>query len=472
MATSPKPTKRLKAGTLKTAAGEDTTACESLAVDIVRKLRTAGHTAYWVGGCVRDRLLCIPAKDYDVSTSATPSEILSLFPGSQTVGAHFGVALVGVANGIHVEVATFRSEGAYTDGRHPAQVRFETDPALDAQRRVFTINGLLLDPLSGRILDFVQGQTDLAGHLIRAIGNPEVRFTEDHLRMLRAVRFAARLNFDLEPGTMSAIQRLAAHICEISAERIRDELVRILTEGHARRGLELLDQTDLLIHILPEIKALQGVQQPPEFHPEGDVWKHLLLMLEQLENPTTTLALGVLLHDVGKPPTFRVADRIRFDGHAEVGAQMAEKRLCQLRFSSGQVERVTSLVANHMRFKDVKQMRVSTLKRFLRLPYFDEHLEIHRLDCLASNGYTDAYEYVQSKLSELSEEELKPPRLITGRDLIKAGYEPGPALGKALSAIETAQLEGEIQTPEQAMAVAKAILDASNTVAPPGNIEP
>jgi poly(A) polymerase len=360
-----------------------------------------------------------------------------------------------------VEVATFRSEGTYADGRHPDQVRFETNPALDAQRRDFTINGLMQDPLSGRVLDFVAGQADLENKIIRAIGDPERRFQEDHLRMLRAVRFAARLGFRVEPDTLSAIQRLSFYICKISAERIRDELVRILTEGHARRGFELLDESGLLVHILPEIKALQGVQQPPEFHPEGDVWTHVLLMLDQLRAPPATLAVGVLLHDVGKPPTFRIADRIRFDGHAEVGARMAQKRLRQLRFSNEDVEQITALVANHMRFKDVTQMRTSTLKRFLQLPCFNEHLELHRLDCLASNGYTDAYEYVHAKLQEFSREGLHPPRLITGTDLIQAGYKPGPVLGAALHAVETAQLDGEIHTHEQAMAVAKSVLDTT-----------
>ena len=440
---------------------DTTPVSELLAVAITRELRSHGHTAYLVGGCVRDRLLGIAPKDYDVSTSATPPQILSYFPGSQTVGAHFGVVLV-AREAAHVEVATFRSEGAYADGRHPEQVQFETDPALDAQRRDFTINGLMQDPISGRIFDYVDGQADLAAKLIRAIGDPELRFSEDHLRMLRAVRFAARFSFHIETRTLAAIQRLASSICRISAERIREELVRILTEGHARRGFELLDETGLLIHILPEIKALQGVQQPPEFHPEGDVWTHVLLMLDQLRYTTATLALGVLLHDVGKPPTFRIADRIRFDGHAEVGARMAERRLSQLRFSNDEVEQVTALVANHMRFKDVLQMRTSTLKRFLCLPKFEEHLELHRLDCLASNGYTDAYEYVQSKLHEFSHEQLRPARLLSGRDLIEAGYKPGPALGRALEAVETGQLEGEIRTREEALAIAKSVLDADS----------
>ena len=432
---------------------------EQLAIQIVGELRAQGHLTYLVGGCVRDRLLGLTPKDFDVSTSASPRQILSVFPDAQKVGAHFGVMLVSRSPGVHVEVATFRSEGAYADGRHPDEVRFETDPALDAQRRDFTINGLMQDPISGKVLDFVNGQADLAAKVICAIGDPERRFAEDHLRMLRAVRFASRFGFEIEPHTLGAIHCQAADICKISAERIREEIVRILTEGNARLGFELLDQTGLLIQILPEIKALQGVQQPPEYHPEGDVWTHVLLMLEHLHNPEPTLALGVLLHDVGKPPTFRIADRIRFDGHAELGALIAEKRLCQLRFSNEDVDQVTSLVANHMRFKDVKQMRLSTLKRFLCLPNFDQHLELHRLDCLASNGYTETYEYVQKKRQELSQEDLRPPRLITGRDLIAAGYKGGPALGRALHAVETAQLEGEVRTREEALAIAKAVLD-------------
>jgi putative nucleotidyltransferase with HDIG domain len=261
---------------------------------------------------------------------------------------------------------------------------------LDARRRDFTINGLLQDPVSGKVLDYVGGKADLEAKLIRAIGNPEQRFEEDHLRMLRAIRFAARLGFSIEEGTFSAIQRAASRITRISPERIRDELIRILTEGAARRGFELLDSSGLLAQVAPEIKACQGVEQPPEYHPEGDVWTHIMLMLERMRAPAPALALGVLFHDVGKPPTFRIAERIRFDGHAEVGAVMAKDWLCRLRFSNEDVEQVTSLVANHMRFKDVRQMRLGTLKRFLRLPHFDQHLELHRLDCLSSNGRLDS----------------------------------------------------------------------------------
>jgi poly(A) polymerase len=432
--------------------------CERLAVILVGQLRAHGHKAYLVGGCVRDRLLGIPPKDFDVSTDASPDQVRTFFPGALRVGAHFGVVLArdGAAQ---VEVSTFRSEGSYSDGRRPDAVRFETDPALDAQRRDFTINGLMEDPLTGEILDFVGGRVDLANKTVRAIGDAARRFQEDHLRMLRAVRFAARLDFTIENQTRQAIAQQAEFVKTVSAERVRDELVRILTEGGARRGLELLDELRLLAHVLPEVKALQGVEQPPEFHPEGDVWTHVLLMLEKMGAATASLALGVLLHDVGKPGTFRRADRIRFDGHAEVGAAMTAELLERLRFSKDEEERMTALVANHMKFKDVQKMRASTLKRFLRLPHFEEHLELHRLDCLASNGRSDSYDFVRQKLNEMSVEALHPARLVSGHDLIAAGYRPGPAFSRALETVETAQLEGEIQTRSEALAIAKLVLE-------------
>lgn len=437
---------------------------ERLALEIVRTLRGHGYIAYFVGGCVRDRLLGIAPQDFDVGTDARPDQVLPLFPGAEVIGAHFGVVMVTRGRGVHVEVATFRSEGAYIDGRRPDRVSFETDPALDARRRDFTINGLMQDPLSGEILDFVGGRTDLERRIIRAIGDPGQRFREDHLRMLRAVRFAARLGFSIDPDTFRAIQRSAASISKISAERVRDELIRILTEGGARYGMELLDQSGLLACILPEVHAFHGVEQPPEFHPEGDVWQHVLLMLDELKDLSATLAFGVLLHDVGKPPTFRRApDRIRFDRHAEVGAELASDILSRLKFSNEEIAQITSLVANHMRFKDVQQMRLSTLKRFLCLPHFDQHLELHRLDCLASNGYTGSYEFVKQKLGELGQEELRPPRLITGADLIREGYKPGPEFGRALEAIENAQLEGEIRTREAALERARLVLQRTES---------
>ncbi len=437
---------------------QEQSAGEHLAVAIVLQLRSHGQKAYLVGGCVRDRLLHIRPKDFDIATDASPSQLATYFPGALMVGAHFGVVLVreGTAQ---VEVATFRSEGAYRDGRRPDNVRFESEPRLDAQRRDFTVNALMEDPISGEILDYVEGRADLASRTVRAIGEPRRRFEEDHLRMLRAVRFAARLNFTIEDKTREAIREQAEFVLTVSAERVRDELVRILTEGGARRGLELLDELGLLVLVLPEVKALQGVEQPPEFHPEGDVWTHVLLMLENMGAATSSLALGVLLHDVGKPQTFRRAERIRFDGHADVGAEMAAKLLERLRFSKDEVEQAASLVANHMKFKDVRNMRPSTLKRFLRLPHFEEHLELHRLDCLASIGRSESYDFVKGRLSELGADALRPERLISGRDLIEEGYAPGPAFSKAMEAVETAQLEGEIQTRGEALALAKRVLD-------------
>ncbi|HET9318800.1 MAG TPA: CCA tRNA nucleotidyltransferase [Bryobacteraceae bacterium] len=429
-----------------------------LARQIVRELKSSGHQAYFVGGCVRDLLLGGEPKDYDVATDARPDQITALFPKAELVGAHFGVVLVH-NSGAHVEVATFRSDHAYEDGRHPVEVEFETDPHQDVLRRDFTINALLLDPDRNEVLDFVGGQADLRNRLVRAIGDPETRFREDHLRLLRAVRFAARLNYQIEAETFGAIRRLHSLILRVSAERIRDELVRILTDGGARNGFELLDETGLLSDILPEVAAMKGVAQPPDYHPEGDVWTHTLLMLEQLRNPSATLGLGVLLHDVGKPPTFRVAERIRFDGHVEKGVEMAEVILGRLRFSGDQIRQVTALVANHMRFKDAPQMKVSTLKRFLRLENFREHLELHRLDCVSSHGHLDNYELLKQKMQELPEEEIRPKPLITGADLIAAGYQPGPMFARILAVVEDAQLESRIQTREDAMALIRERFD-------------
>jgi putative nucleotidyltransferase with HDIG domain len=423
---------------------------EELAGKVVTQLRAAGHQAWLVGGCVRDLLLGRHPKDFDVATDARPDRVAELFHRSEQVGAHFGVVLVR-ENTAQVEVATFRSDHGYEDGRHPEQVRFETDPRQDVLRRDFTINALLLDPVTGEILDHTGGRDDLARGVVRAIGDPETRFREDHLRMLRAVRFAARFGFRIEAATMDAMRRMHSAILRVSAERIRDELVRILVEGGARYGFELLDQSGLLADILPEIAAMKGVEQPPEFHPEGDVWVHTLLLLEKLREPTLTLALGALLHDVGKPPTFRVAERIRFDGHVEEGVRLAREILTRLRFSGDQIAQVEALVAHHMRFKDVSRMRPSTLKRFLRMPAFDEHLELHRLDVLSSNGRLETYEQVRHKLTQMRPEELKPAPLITGDDLIAEGYAPGPQFGRMLAAVEDAQLEGRVSTREQAL---------------------
>ena len=425
-----------------------------LADSIVERLRASGHRAFLVGGCVRDLLLGRVPKDFDVASSAPPAELLRLFPRAGQVGAHFGVVLVR-EDGAQVEVATFRSDLEYTDGRHPEGVRFEDDPRQDALRRDFTINALLLDPATGEVIDYVGGRADLAAGIIRAIGDPAARFREDHLRLLRAVRFAARLGFTIEPETFGAIRSLAPLIHAVSAERVRDEIARILTEGGARRGLELLDATGLLHEILPEIEAMKGVAQPPEFHPEGDVWTHTLIMIGGLREPSIELALGVLLHDAGKPPTFRVAERIRFDGHVEKGVAMAHAILTRLRFPNHVIETVEALVANHMKFRDTPHMRESTLKRFIRMPHFDEHMELHRLDCLSSHGSLDNYEFVGQKRTELPPEVFKPARLVTGRDLIEAGYKPGPAFSVVLDEIEDAQLEGRIATREDGLALAR-----------------
>lgn len=437
-----------------------------LAIEIIDLLHTNGHQAYLVGGCVRDRLLGNLPKDYDVATDARPEQILSHFPQAQRVGAHFGVVLVHDAAGEQVEVATFRSDHSYSDGRRPDRVEFETDPRQDALRRDFTINALFEDPLSGEILDFVGGQADLSHQIIRAIGDPKRRFEEDHLRMLRAVRFAARLKFSIDPGTMLAIRELAPNVRTVSPERIRSELVRILTEGSPRRGLELLDESGLLRQILPEVKNLQGVEQPPEYHPEGDVWTHTLMMLDLLHQPSATLAMGVLLHDIGKPATFRIAERIRFDGHVEAGVEIAQAILSRLRFSREECDQIVALIGNHMRFKDVHQMRESTLKRFLRLPRFDEHLELNRVDCLCSNGHLEAWAFMQAKRESLAGDEIRPARLLTGRDLIAEGFSPGRAFGRVMEEVETAQLEGDITTKEQALALARQVLaeDASLSV--------
>lgn len=422
-----------------------------LAENIIERLRRAGHQAWLVGGCVRDLLLGREPEDYDVATDAPPDEVRALFGNARLVGAHFGVVLVAQGEA-EVEVATLRTDHCYRDGRRPSAVSFETDPRRDVERRDFTINGLLLDPTTGEVLDFVGGREDLAAGLIRAIGDPDRRFAEDHLRMLRAVRFAAGLGFRIEPQTQEAIRRHREQIRRISPERIRDELIRILTQGGARRGLELMEETGLLEIILPEVAAMKGVPQPVEFHPEGDVWTHVLLMLEMMQNPSVTLALGVLLHDVGKPPTYRLAERIRFDEHDQVGARLAVEIMTRLRFAGEQIRRVEALVQHHLRWRHVQQMRESKLKRFLALEHFDEHMELHRLDCLASHRNLDNYYFVARKLAETPPEALKPKRLLTGHDLIRAGFQPGPAFGEILREVEDAQLESQIRTPEEALA--------------------
>src|ERR1017187_1185606 len=354
----------------------------------------------------------------------------------------------------YVEVATFRNDGTYSDGRHPDQVSYAKDPREDVQRRDFTINGLLMDPLNGnRVLDFVSGCDDLRAGVIRAIGDPELRFREDKLRMLRAVRFAARFRYTVDPATFASIRRLAPQIEQVSRERVRDELTKMLTEGSARTAFELLDSTGLLKEVLPEVDRMHGVEQPPQFHPEGDVWIHTLLLLEKLPpRCSRTLAWGTLMHGVGKPPTFRVApDRIRFDGHVEVGVRMAEEVCRRLHFSNEDTRQIAALVANRMRFADAERMKESTLKRFLRLPKFDEHLELHRMDCLSSYGDLSLYNFVRERLQQTPAEEIRPQPLLSGEDLIALGYQPGPQFRDMLAAIEDAQLEGTLKSREEAL---------------------
>ncbi|MGA8313534.1 MAG: CCA tRNA nucleotidyltransferase [Terriglobales bacterium] len=447
---------------------------------IIRTLREAGHQAYLVGGCVRDLLLGREPADYDVTTDAPPDEVMRIFPETYAVGAQFGVVLVpererepssvSVASALSVaatpdldhaasaragcvEVATFRSDIGYSDGRHPDRVRFSKSAREDVERRDFTINGLLLDPVTNEVLDYVGGQEDLGAKIIRTIGDPGLRFAEDKLRMLRAVRFAARFGYAIEPQTFGAIQKLAAGIHQVSRERVRDELTKMLIEGHARQAFLLLDQTGLLQEVLPEISAMKGVGQPPEFHPEGDVFVHTLLLLQELPDPCPpTLAWGALLHDVGKPPTFRVApDRIRFDGHVDAGVKMAEEICRRLRFSNHDTEQILALIANHMRFAHTVRMKESTFKRFVRMPRFEEHLELHRLDCRASHGDLTSYQFTRERIASIPPESIRPAPLVSGDDLIAAGYEPGPRFKEILSLVEDAQLEGRLPSKESAM---------------------
>ncbi len=422
---------------------------------ICRVLRDAGHQAFLVGGCVRDFLLGREPADFDVATDAPPERVQELFPNHVAVGKQFGVILV-LEDSLQVEVATFRSDVGYSNGRHPDRVAYSRSAEEDVLRRDFTLNGLLLDPQTGQVLDYVGGREDIRARIVRAIGEPVRRFQEDKLRMVRAVRFAARLGYAIEPQTFAAIRENASQISQVSPERLRDELTKLLTEGSARRGFELLDETSLLEAVLPEIVRMKGVTQPPQFHPEGDVWIHTRLMLEKMApGCSPTFAWGVLLHDVGKPPTFTPAagpdGRIRFDQHVEVGTRMAEEICRRLRFSNDETEQVAALVANHLRFKDVFSMRPSTLKKFVRLPKFEEHLELHRLDCLASHGNLDAHEFVRRFLEETPPEQVRPARLVTGEDLKELGFSPGPAFREILQAVEDAQLDGRLASREEAV---------------------
>ena len=434
------------------------------ALRVVQILQEKGHTAFFAGGCVRDLVLRRTPQDYDVATSATPSEIEKCFRRTIGVGKSFGVIRVR-QNNHEIEVATFRTEGPYLDGRRPEYVEFTTAEE-DAKRRDFTINGLFYDPIRRSILDFVSGRKDLKKRVLRAIGDPVLRFQEDHLRLLRCIRFAAQLNFKIETKTWKALSHLAPSIQLVSAERIRDELTKLLIAPDATKGLRLLSRSGLMKQLLPEIEAMKGVPQPRAFHPEGDVYVHTLKVVSSLKNPSPLLAWSALLHDVGKPPTFekslvRKRVRIRFPEHAKVGAEISDQILRRLRFSNSERETVVEMVANHMTFKDVKAMRLATLKRLMARPTFEEELKLHQADCQACHGKLGNVRFLKRRQRELAREEIKPPRLISGKDLIKLGLTPGPLFGKILSAVEEAQLEGTIRTEKEA-------LDYARTLTAPG----
>jgi len=431
---------------------------EAIASGIVRRLRDAGFVAYYAGGCVRDRLRGVEPKDYDIATSARPEEVRRLFPRTVAVGAHFGVICV-MDRGRQFEVATFRSDGAYMDGRRPEAVTFSS-PREDAERRDFTVNGMFYDPIGAEVIDFVGGRADLDRRLLRAIGDAASRLREDRLRMLRAIRFATLLGFEIDPATWDAVKEHAAEIHDVSAERIREELVRIFLSPNRVRGLDLLDESGLLGQIIPEMLPLKGCEQPPQFHPEGDVWVHTRKMLELLRAEVTVpVVFSVLLHDIGKPATFSLdpaEGRIRFNAHDKVGAGMARAIMERLRFSRDEVEATVEAVDQHMVFKDVQKMRVAKLKRFMARPGFEEEMELHRVDCQSSHAMLDNYDFLRAKQEEFANEPLIPPPLVTGDDLIAFGWKPGPKFKEVLDAVQTRQLEATLTSREEALEWVKA----------------
>jgi len=425
---------------------------EKTAREIAARLRESGHMAYFAGGCVRDMVRGLTPKDYDIATDARPEAVQKLFPRTYAVGAHFGVIIV-LENGFQFEVATFRSDEGYIDGRHPSAVRFSS-PEEDAKRRDFTINGMFYDPVAEEVIDFVGGRADIAAKLVRAIGDPAERLAEDRLRMLRAVRFATVLDYTIDNGTWKALVANAPSINQISAERIRDELVRVLTSPNRVRGWDLLDSSGLMRVILPEIDAMKGCLQPQQFHPEGDVFQHTRLMLQFLpEKVSVPLVFSVVLHDVAKPRTATVDEtgRIRFSGHDRLGAEMTEEIMRRLRFSGAEIEATVEMVRQHMVFKDVPKMRVAKLKRFMARPTFEDELELHRVDCEGSHRMLDNYEFLLRKREEFANEPIIPLPLVRGDDLIALGLKPGPKFGEVLEAAETEQLEGKLRTREEAL---------------------
>jgi len=425
---------------------------EQTAREVAARLRERGHIAYFAGGCVRDIIRGETPKDFDIVTDARPEAVQKIFPRTYAVGAHFGVIIV-LENGFQFEVATFRSDDAYIDGRHPSAVRFSS-PEEDAKRRDFTINGMFYDPVAEEVIDFVGGRADIAARMVRAIGDPAQRFAEDRLRMLRAVRFATALDYKIDSQTWDALLASAPSINQISAERIRDELVRIFLSPNRLRGWDLLDSSGLMRAILPELEAMKGVLQPEQFHPEGDVFQHTRLLLQFLqETVSVPLVFAVLLHDVAKPVTATVdkTGRIRFNEHDRIGAAMTEAIMRRLRFSGAEIEATVEMVRQHMVFKDVPKMRVAKLKRFMARPTFDDELELHRVDCESSHRMLDNYEFLLRKREEFANEPIIPPPLLRGDDLIALGLKPGPKFGEILEAVETRQLEGTLRTREEAL---------------------
>lgn len=426
---------------------------ESLALGIVERLQAHGFIAYYAGGCVRDTLLGKEPKDYDIATSARPEQVQTLFPRTVAVGAHFGVIVV-VEKGVEFEVATFRADGLYIDGRRPEGVTFST-PHQDAERRDFTINGMFYDPVKKELIDFVNGRADLSAGILRAIGNAADRFREDRLRMLRAVRFAATFGLKIEEATWNALKENAAAIHDVSAERIREELSRIFLSPNRVLGFDLLDESGLMEQVLPEITRLKGCEQPPQFHPEGDVFVHTRIMLGLLPpDVSLPLVLSVLFHDIGKPGTFScdpAEGRIRFNGHDKLGAEMTRALMERLRFSRDEIDATVEAVDQHMVFKDVQKMRVAKLKRFMSRPHFADEMELHRVDCTSSHGALDNYDFLKQKQEEFSSEPLIPAPLVRGEDVLALGWKPGPAIGKILEAVQTRQLEGTLSTREEAL---------------------
>lgn len=438
------------------------------ALSVIMRLRRAGHEALLVGGCVRDLLLGEQPNDYDVATSAHPEHVTALFPHHVAVGAKFGVLIV-IEQGHPIEVATFRTESGYADRRRPDQVEF-SDPQHDAQRRDFTMNGLFLDAVTHEIIDYVGGERDLRDRVLRTIGLPQERFSEDALRLLRAVRFASSMELEIEPQTLAAIQKLRDYITSVSPERIRDELMKGLTRAHPDRFVELLDETGLLEIVLPEVAATKGCEQPPEFHPEGDVFVHTVAMLRLLKaDPSPVLAFATLLHDIGKPPTMEITDRIRFNNHHRVGAEMADEICRRLMFSNQDRESIVFMVARHMNFINLKAMKASTWKRFLSADTIEDELELHRVDCASSSNFLENYDLARERIEEMRAEAplgKLPPPFITGRDLIGLGLSPGPIFKELLDCVQDAQLEGTIESPEQALQLVRSILKSKEKPRP------